>query len=322
MRQITDTVAATELQKPNLRILDAGCGTGYNLGHYGTGDSREVYGFDIAGAALEGARKRGFRKIAQASVTEIPFKPDTFDLVFSFDVVCQLPCERHDAALREMHRVLKPGGFLFIRVPAFMWLRSSHDDELKTFYRYKREELSSRLDRLGFMIEWTSYANGFLFPGDSAASIDQTSRNRQGDRREASPPWIGLAGSRSSEEYLSAKRNGSSRENGCRLDCLSSAMHVRNPLPLGEGRVRVSGFEPHCDPHPARLFVAAFGRSLRAALSQGERDYRKKLRTPSITRSTSPFDKYAWMGTLRTREHKRSACGHRAGLNSANAFWR
>ena len=164
MRQITDTVAAAELQKPNLRILDAGCGTGYNLAHYGTRDSREVYGFDIAGAAIEGVRRRGFQKIAQASVTEIPFRPDTFDLVFSFDVVCQLPYERHDAAVREMHRVLKPGGFLFIRVPAFMWLRSSHDDELKTLYRFKREELAGRLTRLGFIIEWTSYANGLLFP--------------------------------------------------------------------------------------------------------------------------------------------------------------
>jgi CubicO group peptidase (beta-lactamase class C family) len=41
----------------------------------------------------------------------------------------------------------------------------------------------------------------------------------------------------------------------------SSGLPAQLPLPLGEGRVRVSGFEPNCDPHPA----------LRAALSQGER---------------------------------------------------
>ena len=51
----------------------------------------------------------------------------------------------------------------------------------------------------------------------------------------------------------------------------SSGLPAQLPLPLGEGRVRVSGFEPDCDPHPAPLFVAAFGRSLRFTLSQGER---------------------------------------------------
>ena len=60
--------------------------------------------------------------------------------------------------------MLKPGGHLFIRVPAFMWLWSSHDEELEVRYRYTREELGKRLERAGFVVEWTSYANGFLFP--------------------------------------------------------------------------------------------------------------------------------------------------------------
>jgi len=164
MRQITDTIAAAELQKPNLRVLDAGCGTGFNLGHYAAAKSRDVYGFDIADSALDGVRRRGFRKTAQASVADIPFKSDTFDLVFSFEVLTQTPYEIHDAALREMCRVLKPGGFLFIRVPAFMWLWSSHDEELRVFYRYTRDELAKRLRDSGFVIEWASYANSFLFP--------------------------------------------------------------------------------------------------------------------------------------------------------------
>jgi hypothetical protein len=31
-------------------------------------------------------------------------------------------------------------------------------------YRYERDELAKRLERAGFTVEWTSYANGFLFP--------------------------------------------------------------------------------------------------------------------------------------------------------------
>jgi SAM-dependent methyltransferase len=164
MREITDTIIARDLGRSKLRILDAGCGTGFNLGHYAKGDSREVFGLDIATAALQHVQKRGFHNVAQASITEIPFKAETFDIVFSFEVVTQTPRETHDASLAEMHRVLKPGGHLFIRVPAFMWLWSSHDEELEVRYRYEREEFKQRLAHAGFEVEWTSYANGFLFP--------------------------------------------------------------------------------------------------------------------------------------------------------------
>jgi SAM-dependent methyltransferase len=164
MREITDTVTSKELQKRDLRILDAGCGTGYNLGHYASTDRREVYGFDIAKTALDWVKKRGFRKIAQASVTEIPFKSETFDVVFSFDVLQQLPSDINEAGFREMHRILRPGGLLFIRVAAFEWLRSSHDEEVQTMHRFTRAELGRKIRQSGFSVEWISYANTLLFP--------------------------------------------------------------------------------------------------------------------------------------------------------------
>jgi SAM-dependent methyltransferase len=164
MRQIADTIASRELQTPNLRILDAGCGTGFNLGYYSSAVGRDVYGLDVTMDALEWVRKRGFKKITQASVTEIPFGPGTFDLVFSFDVLPQVPIGMDEPAIREMHRVLKPGGHLFVRAAAFEWLRSSHDEELHTMHRFTRPELVEKLTRAGFEVEWSSYANGFLFP--------------------------------------------------------------------------------------------------------------------------------------------------------------
>src|SRR5262245_43600060 len=91
MREITDTIVGRELRRANLRILDAGCGTGFNLGYYAAADSRDVYGLDLADSALKHVRKRGYQKIAQASITHIPFKSDTFDVVFSFEVVTQTP---------------------------------------------------------------------------------------------------------------------------------------------------------------------------------------------------------------------------------------
>jgi SAM-dependent methyltransferase len=164
MREITDTVSSKELQRKNIRILDAGCGTGYNLAYYSAGGARDIYGLDFAEAALAWVKKRGFRQIAQASITEIPFKSETFDVVFSFDVLQQLPSDINEAGIREMHRVLKPGGFFFIRVAAFEWLRSSHDEEVQTMHRFTLGELEKKIVHSGFAIERITYANTLLFP--------------------------------------------------------------------------------------------------------------------------------------------------------------
>ena len=163
MRGITDAIVGEELARGKFRILDAGCGTGYNVFHYEQ-RGHTVFALDVAPEAIAGVRLRGLRKICQASVTEIPYQSAAFDFVFSFDVIGQVPIEGGENAIREMYRVLKPGGFLFIRVAAFEWLRSSHDSELHTIHRYSRSELRGKLRAAGFEIRLATYANAFLFP--------------------------------------------------------------------------------------------------------------------------------------------------------------
>jgi SAM-dependent methyltransferase len=163
MRHITDAIVGADTKGETLDLLDAGCGTGYNIEHYEKSGHR-VFSFDIAEPAIAGVLKRGFRKVCQASVTQIPYRSGTFDLVFSFDVLEQLSVKDGTEAIREMHRVLKPGGCLFIRVPAFEWMRSSHDADLNTVHRYSRPELVQMMRRAGFEIRLASYANTLLFP--------------------------------------------------------------------------------------------------------------------------------------------------------------
>jgi SAM-dependent methyltransferase len=164
MRRIADTILRTELEKPGIRILDAGCGTGFNINYYASSKSRKVFGLDVADAAIGWVKRKGLKTVAQSTVTAIPFQSDCFDLVLSFEVLTHLECNFHDDALKEMLRVLKPGGALFLRLPAFMWLWSSHDEAIQAYYRYTRPEVEEKLSRLGCRIEWISYANGFLFP--------------------------------------------------------------------------------------------------------------------------------------------------------------
>jgi ubiquinone/menaquinone biosynthesis C-methylase UbiE len=164
MRRITDAIVRNELQTPGIRILDAGCGTGYNVRYYAASSNRTVFGMDIANAAINCVKRKGLNTVAQASVTAIPFRSNSFDLLFSFEVITHVERNLHDDAFREMHRVLKPGGSLFLRLPAYMWLWSSHDEAIQAYYRYTRQELEEKLFRTGYRIEWISYANTFLFP--------------------------------------------------------------------------------------------------------------------------------------------------------------
>jgi SAM-dependent methyltransferase len=145
----------------DLRILDAGCGTGAGLvflSQYGS-----VTGLDISPRALRLCADRGCTEVARASVMALPFQAESFDLVTSFDIL-YFEGVHDETALHETARILRPGGRLLIRVPAFNWLRGTHDARVSTAHRYTSKELSDKLARGGFEIEFMSYANMILFP--------------------------------------------------------------------------------------------------------------------------------------------------------------
>jgi SAM-dependent methyltransferase len=147
-------------------ILDAGCGTGGNLEwlarYAGKG---HIAGIDLIETALRFCSERGARRLAQASATDLPFADEAFDLLTSFDVLVQIPGEGSDEqAMREMFRVLKPGGIAFVRCAAYEWMKSGHDAALGTQRRYTIDGLREKLKRAGFEILRETYANSLLLP--------------------------------------------------------------------------------------------------------------------------------------------------------------
>ncbi|MCA1591176.1 MAG: class I SAM-dependent methyltransferase [Acidobacteria bacterium] len=150
----------------NRLVLDAGCGTGGMLDWLARYSGRErVFGIDVSATALDYCRRRGHTRLAQASVTGLPFVDAHFDLVTSFDVLVQVPGEGADeTAMREMFRVLRGGGVAFVRVAAYDWMRSSHDEALNTQRRYLLGALSQKMRGVGFNVLRATYANSFLFP--------------------------------------------------------------------------------------------------------------------------------------------------------------
>ncbi len=145
-----------------LRLLDAGCGTGgttVQLRRFG-----DVVGVDLRWEALLPARERGLGgRLARGSIERLPFGDDTFDVATSFEVVYHLDVGNDRQAFRELHRVLRPGGLLLLRVPAHDWLRGEHDRLVHTRHRYGRGEVASKLAEAGFELERLSWANSLLF---------------------------------------------------------------------------------------------------------------------------------------------------------------
>lgn len=146
----------------NLQILDAGCGTGAAMAYLAP--FGHVTGCDLSSLALSFCRQRSLSSLAQASVTELPFPVLAFDLVVSFDVLYHQAVADVNRALVEFWRVLRPGGRLFLRLPAYDWLRGHHDRVIHTARRFSRGQLRRSLVGAGYDVEKISYANTLLFP--------------------------------------------------------------------------------------------------------------------------------------------------------------
>ena len=105
---------------PDAMVLDCGCGGGANIKTLlKLCPNGKVKGIDYSAVSVEKARKVNARAIAagrctvqQASVAELPFEAEQFDVVTAFETVYFWPELAQN--FREVYRVLKPGGVFFI----------------------------------------------------------------------------------------------------------------------------------------------------------------------------------------------------------------
>ncbi len=98
------------------RLLDLGCGAGNFLADL-KGLGWETFGVDPSPIAVASAVSQGLKNISVGSVDTLEFSDGFFDAVHLLHVFEHFPDPA--AALRELNRVLKPGGVLVIGVPQY-----------------------------------------------------------------------------------------------------------------------------------------------------------------------------------------------------------
>jgi SAM-dependent methyltransferase len=158
-RVLEDVIAGLGLPE-DARILDAGCGSGRNmveLARHGT-----VTGIELSETSVRLARERGAGEVVLGSVTEMPFAEDSFDFAVCLDVIEHL--DDDGAALRELRRVIAPGGALLVTVPAYQWLWSGHDEVNHHKRRYTDSTLQAVAERSGWVQARSTHFNALLLP--------------------------------------------------------------------------------------------------------------------------------------------------------------
>lgn len=101
-------------------VLDAGCGDGWYSAQMIDAGAK-VYGTDYSGKAIS------FAKIivpdaefTDGSLLDLPYEDDFFDVIFSFQVLEHIPPSDLPQAIKEVYRVLKPGGLFIPSVPTIV----------------------------------------------------------------------------------------------------------------------------------------------------------------------------------------------------------
>lgn len=152
---LLDRYLSTRGSKETRQALDLGCGTGLNLEHLER--YARTTGTDYFEEALQFCRERGHTMLCRADAVELPFSDRTFAIATALDVIEHL--DDDFAALKELYRVMEPGGLLIVSVPAYRFLWTYWDDILGHRRRYTTGMMRDVATRAGFRVRKLSYSN-------------------------------------------------------------------------------------------------------------------------------------------------------------------
>ena len=166
-------------------LLDVGCGSGQTMSWFRRQwPGWETLGLDLALEGLRAARAGARERVLAGSALSLPLPDACVDGVITLDVLQHLPLGGGDLqALGEIHRVLRPGGVLFVRTNSQSFPYSP-DDAAYSFHKYTVPELRRKLEGVGFVVHRLGRVNALL----GLAEIPRELRAR----RRAGGSYVGL----------------------------------------------------------------------------------------------------------------------------------
>jgi SAM-dependent methyltransferase len=139
-------------------VLDAGCGSG-SLTTALAARGYAVTAVDVSSPGLDRLKQKlghaGGVRLFQASLAALPFPDNSFDAAVSGEVLEHLDDDAAGAA--ELYRVLRPGAWCLVTVPAFMRQFSIEDEWAGHKRRYEMAGLKRLMEGAGFTSERIHY---------------------------------------------------------------------------------------------------------------------------------------------------------------------
>ena len=169
------------------QILDVGCG--YALFLEPLSQLGDVHGIEVDETLL--APDNPFRdRIRTRPLGDPGYRKDRYDLITACDVIEHIEDDKH--AVAEMVRMLKPGGYLLITVPAFRVLWDVHDEVNHHFRRYHHNELRQLLEPL-IELQTCRYLFASLFLPKLAVKMLNANRHSTVAQHALPPSWVNRA---------------------------------------------------------------------------------------------------------------------------------
>lgn len=143
-------------------VLDAGCGTGGMMAWAQAElGAVSLAGVDVSPDAVRTCAGRNpLWSVQLGSVMDMPLPDARFDLAICNDVIQHLPTDGGDlTALKEIRRVLKPGGLLILRTNSRQGMGQDPAAQDHDYKRYVRQEVIDLMAQGGFDVRRATYVN-------------------------------------------------------------------------------------------------------------------------------------------------------------------